>query len=68
MALGQLDRIYQKALKEVGEDNVVVFETHKMMMESDDYLESILEIIQEQEVNTEYAVAVTGDNFSKMFA
>ena len=52
----------------MGEDNVVVFETHKMMMESDDYLESILEIIQEQEVNTEYAVAVTGDNFSKMFA
>ena len=68
VALGQLDRIYQKALKEVGEDNAAVFEVHKMMMEDDDYLESILEIIREQEVNAEYAVAVTGDNFSKMFA
>lgn len=68
VALGQLDRIYQKALKEVGEDNASVFEVHKMMMEDDDYLESILEIIREQEVNAEYAVAVTGDNFSTMFA
>ncbi len=68
VALGQLDRIYQKALKEVGEDNAAVFEVHKMMMEDEDYLESIHSMIREQKVNAEYAVAMTGDNFSKMFS
>ena len=68
VALGQLDRIYQKALKEVGEDNAAVFEVHKMMMEDEDYLESIHSMIREQKVNAEYAVAMTGDNFAKMFS
>lgn len=68
VALGQLDRIYQKALKEVGEDNAAVFEVHKMMMEDEDSLESIHSMIREQKVNAEYAVAMTGDNFSKMFS
>lgn len=68
VGLGQLDRIYQKALKEVGEDNAAVFEVHKMMMEDDDYLDSIYNIIREQNLNAEYAVATTGDNFSEMFA
>lgn len=68
IALGQLDRIYQKALKEVGEENAAVFEVHMMMMEDDDYLESIYNIIREQGVNAEYAVAVTGDNFADMFS
>lgn len=68
VALGQLDRIYQKALKEVGEDNAAVFEVHQMMMEDDDYLESIYNIIREQGLNAEYAVASTGDNFSAMLA
>lgn len=68
VALGQLDRIYQKALKEVGEDNAAVFEVHKMMMEDEDYLESIHSMVREQKVNAEYAVAMTGDNFAKMFS
>ena len=68
IALGQIDRIYQKALKEVGEENAAVFEVHMMMLEDDDYLESIYNIIRGQEVNAEYAVAVTGDNFADMFS
>ncbi|RGY98763.1 phosphoenolpyruvate--protein phosphotransferase [Clostridium sp. AM58-1XD] len=67
-ALGQLGALYEKALKEVGEANAAIFEVHQMMMEDDDYLESIENIIRTQEVNAEYAVATTGDNFSKMFA
>ncbi|MCD8152122.1 MAG: phosphoenolpyruvate--protein phosphotransferase, partial [Clostridiales bacterium] len=68
VALGQLNRIYQKAVKEVGEDNAAVFEVHMMMMEDDDFVDSICHIITEQKVNAEYAVATTGDNFSNMFA
>ena len=68
VALGQIDRIYQKALKEVGEDNAAVFEVHKMMMDDEDYLESIYSMIREQKVNAEYAVAMTGDNFASMFS
>ncbi len=64
----QLDTIYEKALVEVGETNAQIFEIHKMMLEDDDYNESIVNIIEGQQVNAEYAVAITSNNFSEMFA
>ena len=67
-AMEQLQNLYQKALKEVGEANAAIFETHQMMLEDDDYNESIENIIHMQQVNAEYAVASTGDNFAQMFA
>lgn len=67
-AMRQLDALYEKALKEVGQTNAAIFEVHKMMLEDDDYVESVVNIIAEQLVNAEYAVATTGDNFSQMFA
>lgn len=67
-AIQQLRELYQKAVKEVGEMNAAVFEVHEMMMEDGDYVDSITNIIESQQVNAEYAVAETGDNFAKMFA
>ena len=67
-ATEQLQRIYDKALKEVGETNAQIFEIHMMMLEDDDYNESIENIIDSQKVNAEYAVAVTADNFAEMFS
>ena len=67
-ATAQLQEIYDKALKEVGEANAQIFEIHMMMIEDDDYNESIESIIDTQSVNAEYAVAVTADNFAEMFA
>lgn len=64
----QLQELYDKALKEVGEVNAAIFEVHGMMLEDRDYVESIVNIIRTQELNAEYAVATTGDNFSEMFA
>ncbi len=64
----QLRKIYEKALKEVGETNAQIFEIHMMMLEDDDYNESIENIIDSQSVNAEYAVALTADNFAEMFA
>lgn len=68
LALEQLGEIYEKALKEVGETNAQIFEIHMMMIEDDDYNESIENIIEGQRVNAEYAVAVTSDNFAEMFS
>ena len=68
VAISQLDRIYQKAAKEVGEDNAAVFEVHKMMLDDEDYLDAISNTIQDEKVCAEYAVATTGDNFAAMFA
>ena len=67
-AMEQLQGLYQKALKEVGEANAAIFEIHRMMLEDDDYNESVENIIRMQQVNAEYAVASTGDNFAQMFS
>lgn len=67
-AIEELNAIYEKAVKEVGEMNAAVFEVHAMMLEDDDYNDSVKNIITSQGVNAEYAVATTSDNFSKMFA
>lgn len=67
-AMEQLENIYEKALEEVGEANAQIFEIHRMMLEDDDYNDAIVEMIQGQNVNAEYAVAVTADNFAEMFS
>lgn len=67
-AKAQLEELYNKALKEVGEVNAMIFEVHQMMLEDLDYVESITNMIESQQVNAEFAVASTGDNFSEMFA
>lgn len=67
-AVSQLKGLYEKALEDVGEANAMIFEIHQMMLEDLDYLESIENIIRTQEVNAEFAVATTADNFAQMFA
>lgn len=66
-AAQQLQEIYDKALREVGETNAQIFAIHQMMLEDEDYNDSIRNIIETQKVNAEYAVAVTSDNFAEMF-
>lgn len=67
-AMSQLQELYDKALREIGEANAAIFEVHQMMLEDDDYNESVENIIRTEHVNAEYAVAATGDNFAGMFA
>ena len=67
-AVEQLQEIYEKALKEVGETNAQIFEIHMMMIEDEDYNDAIAEMINAQNVNAEYAVAITADNFAEMFS
>ena len=67
-AIQHLQELYDKALREVGEANAAIFEIHQMMLEDDDYAESIENMIQMQKVNAEYAVAQTADNFARMFS
>ena len=64
----QLGRLYDKAVQEVGEASAAIFEVHQMLLEDEDYLESIQSMIRTELVNAEYAAAVTGDNFAEMFA
>ena len=67
-SIEQLGEIYEKALKEVGEAHAAIFEIHQMMLDDEDYNDSINNIIETQSVNAEYAVAETADNFAEMFA
>ena len=67
-AAEQLCQLYEKALREVGEANAQIFDIHQMMLEDDDYIDSINGIIDSQLVNAEYAVALTADNFAEMFS
>lgn len=67
-AICELQVLYDKAIKEIGEVNAAIFEIHQMMLDDDDYNESVENIINSQNVNAEYAVASTADNFSQMFA
>lgn len=64
----QLGRLYDKAVREVGEASAAIFEVHQMMLEAEDYLESMENMIRTELVNAEYAAAATGDNFAEMFA
>ena len=67
-AIEQLNALYDKAVKEVGEINAQIFEVHAMMLDDGDYNDSVHNLIEAQGVNAEYAVATTGDNFADMFA
>lgn len=67
-ATGQLDGLYTTALADVGEEQAMIFEVHKMMLDDGDYLESIQNMIKEEQVNAEYAVHTTGENFAEVFA
>ena len=67
-AIGQLQALYEKAVKEVGEASAEIFEAHQMMLDDEDYIDSVENIITTQMVNAEFAVAQTGDNFAEMFA
>ena len=64
----QLQKLYDKAVQEVGEASAAIFEVHQMMLEDDDYPEAIQNTIRTEQINAEYAVAATGDNFAEMFA
>lgn len=67
-AVEQLQELYEKAQREIGTTSAAIFEVHQMMLEDLDYIDSIVNIIETQEVNAEYAVSVTGDNFAEIFA
>ena len=67
-AIRQLGELYEKAVASVGEANAAIFEIHQMMLQDDDYIESVENMIRSQQINAEYAVAMTGDNFANMFA
>ena len=64
----QLQQLYDRALASAGEASAAIFEVHQMMLEDEDYLEAIENMIKKERVNAEYAAAVTGDNFARMFA
>lgn len=68
LAMEELSALYDKALREIGETNAQIFEIHQMMLEDLDYVDSITNIIENQHMNAEYAVAVTADNFAMMFS
>lgn len=68
IAISQLNQLYEKAVTDVGEANAMIFEVHSMMLSDADYNDSVYNIIQTENVNAEYAVATTGDNFSVMFS
>lgn len=68
IAKAQIGKLYEKALAEVGEESAAIFEVHQMMLEDDEYLDSIFNMIRDESLNAEYAVKMTGDTFSQIFA
>lgn len=62
----QLQALYEKAVKDVGEANAAIFQMHQVMLQDEDYAESVRNIIFSQQVNAEYAIGITGDNFEHM--
>lgn len=64
----ELQKLYDKAVLEVGEQNAMIFEVHQMMLEDQDYVDSITYMIKNEQINAEYAVASTGDNFAELFS
>ena len=64
----QLQKLYEKAVKDVGEESAAIFEVHQMMLEDEDYMDAVKELITSENANAEYAVSVTGDSFAEMFA
>jgi phosphotransferase system enzyme I (PtsI) len=67
-AMNELEMLYERAVKEVGEENAAIFEVHQMMLEDDDYMDSVKNIIVARQVNAEFAVATTGDHFALIFS
>lgn len=67
-AIGQLDDLYEKALAEAGEEQAMIFDVHKMMLDDGDYLDAITGLIRSEKVNAEYAVHITGEQFAAVFA
>ncbi len=67
-AIEQLNNLYEEAVQKVGEENAAIFEVHAMLMEDEDFIDAVHNVIETQMVNAEYAAAVTGENFAKMFA
>ena len=67
-AIAQIGKLYEKALAEVGEESAAIFEVHQMMLEDDEYLDSIFNMIRDESMNAVFAVKMTGDTFSQIFA
>ena len=67
-AIAQLQELYEKALREIGETNAAIFEMHQLMLEDEDYMETVENMIRTEGVNAEYAIATTGDNFAELFS
>ncbi|MGN0987779.1 MAG: phosphoenolpyruvate--protein phosphotransferase [Otoolea sp.] len=67
-AIAQLQKLYEKALREIGETNAAIFEMHQLMLEDEDYMDTVETMIRTEGVNAEYAIATTGDNFAELFS
>ncbi|MBF1013801.1 MAG: phosphoenolpyruvate--protein phosphotransferase [Lachnospiraceae bacterium] len=67
-AKSELERLYEEVIDKVGEENALIFDIHKMMLEDLDYTENIQNLINEDRLCAEYAVFETGKMFSKTFA
>lgn len=67
-AKAQIHKLYEKAVVEVGEESAAIFEVHQMMLEDEEYLESIFNMIRDENVNAMYAVNVAGNTFAEIFA
>lgn len=66
-AIAELREIYDKALAEIGENDAQIFEIHMMMLEDEDFLDSVVGIIEGEGVNAEYAVSKTGERLAQTF-